>query len=98
MIWEKFDFLRVLFPQRAAASKVARHWVAARRADPVLAEHLIVLGGVLVAQPADPNGVMPIDPHRLAYEAGRRDLALQLLAMMNLSPYDLQTMLEQSNV
>lgn len=97
MIWQKFDYLRALFPQRQAATKVARHWAEAKRRDPVLAEHLIVLGGVLVAQPADPDGVAPIDPHRLAYEAGRRDLALQLLAMMAVTPFEMSTMMEQTD-
>lgn len=97
MIWSKFDFLRALFPRPEVASRVSRRWMKARAADPDLAADLIVLGGVLVAQPADAEGVAPIDPHRLAYEAGRRDLALQLLAMMSLTPYELSAMLERND-
>lgn len=97
MIWHKFDFLRALFPRPEVASRVSRRWMVARQADPTLAVDLIVLGGVLIAQPTTEDGPAPIDPHRMAYEAGRRDLALQLLAMMSVTPLELSTMLEQNH-
>ena len=98
MSWDKLTFLRVLFPTREAAGPVARRWWRAKNEQPLLAQDLIVLGGVLMTQPADENGPAPIDPIRMAYEAGQRDLALKILAMMNLTPYELNSILEDNRV
>ena len=40
---------------------------------------------------------MPLAPYRTAYEAGRRDLALQLSAMMALSVSDLNDLMEDAD-
>ena len=69
---------------RIAAPKVARdmgrRWGGAQRAAPGLAADIAHLGGVFI-----PAGAPP-DPQRLAYDAGRRDLALEVLALMGLTP------------
>lgn len=84
------------------AHMAARRWVAARQADPRLAEDLIVLGNVLCVQTqkiTDGNpALQDPDPVRLAYEAGRRDMAVQLLSMMNLSSFELSKMMESNDV
>lgn len=98
MIWDKLTFLQAIFPTRAAASEVSRRWHRARRDQPQLALDLIRLGGILTAQPLDQGELVPPDPIKLAYEAGRRDLALQLLAMTNLSMHELNTLMEDNDV
>jgi len=62
-----------------AAREAARRWREAQRIAPGLAQDIIRLGGVMA-----PTGA-PLDPQRLAYEAGRRDLAHEVLALMTLS-------------
>lgn len=99
MIWHKLTFLQALFPSRDAAGEVARRWHRARRDQPELSLDLIRLGGVLTAQPVTAEGdLVPTDPLRLAYEAGRRDFALQLLAMTNLTMHELNTLMEDNDV
>lgn len=39
----------------------------------------------------------PIDPYRLTYEAGRRDFALQLAALMDVSLFDLKSLMEDDD-
>lgn len=98
MIWDKLSFLQVMFPTRKAASDVTRRWHRARRDQPELPLDLIRLGGVLTAQTLVDGEMVPPDPIKLAYEAGRRDLALQLLSMMNLTMYELNSLMEDNNV
>lgn len=98
MIWHKLTFLQALFPSRRVASEVARRWHRARRDQPELALDLIRMGGVLTAQPVVDGDVVPPDPLRLAYEAGRRDFALQLLAMTNLTMHELNSLMEDNDV
>ena len=81
-----------------AAADVARRWRRAFSAEPELASDLIRQGGLLTAQPVEmvdgwPQPA-PLDPSRLAYEAGRRDLALLLLAQGGISIHDLNQMME----
>lgn len=97
MIWDKVTFLQALFPSRKVAGEVARRWHKARRDQPQLAPDIIRLGGVLTAQPMDQGELVPPDPIKLAYEAGRRDFALQLLAMMNLTMHELNTLMEDND-
>jgi hypothetical protein len=99
MIWDKLAFLRALFPARAAAAQVAARWYKARSREPELMADVIRLGGLLTAQPYDPDApTAPIDPQRLAYEAGRRDLALQLAALMGLTLTELNSLMESNDV
>jgi len=100
-IWSPLDFLRALFPSRSAAGDMAERWTRAFRADPDLRGDLIRLGGILSAQPVTLDQGVPIldplDPNRLAYEAGRRDLALALLAAGNLDTHDLNSLMDPDN-
>lgn len=100
MIWNPLTILAAVFPSagRREAAACSRRWQAALSRDPRLQLDLIRLGGVLALQPVrvvdgfpEPE---PIEPQRLAYEAGRRDFALQLLALGNLTPEDLNILME----
>jgi hypothetical protein len=66
--------------QPRVALNMARRWGRARHDCPDLARDVAQLGAVYV-----PAGAPP-DAQRLAYEAGRRDLALEVLALMGLTP------------
>lgn len=100
-VWTPLTTLAACLPgyaRRENAAKV-RRWTAAGQKDSRLAEDLITLGGVLQGQPAQidngwPTPALP-DPTRLAYEAGRRDMALQLLALMSLTPYQLNLLVKE---
>lgn len=102
MIFDRLTILRAIFSERRAAGKAARRWQGARLREPRLMADLIGMGGVLAMQPrAFENGVelpVQIAPERLAYEAGRRDLALELLALMGVSPHELSSMMERNDV
>ncbi len=95
-IWNKLSFLLALFPG-GQRSEVARRWYHARTRDPELASDILRLGGVLTAQPFQAGQVADLDPARLAYEAGRRDLALQLTAMMGLTIEELNILMEMDD-
>ena len=108
-VWNKFSMLMAIAPtRRVAAAEVAstrpqsevdmaRRWARARRNHPALVDDLIRLGGILAAQPMQAGEVLPIDTVRLAYEAGRRDLALQLAAMMSLTINELNDLMESKD-
>lgn len=101
MIFGRISLIRSIFPSRSDQADAGVRWVRAARQDPDLMADVIRMGGILVAQPDQydkgiPLGV-PIDPVRLAYEAGKRDLALQLCALMALTPLELQTLMEDIN-
>lgn len=83
---------------RAAAADAAQRWSLAAGRCPELATDLIGMGGVLSLHPvliqegcAVPE---PFDPQRLAYEAGRRDMALQLLALMGITREEMAKLME----
>lgn len=102
MIFDRLSTLAAFFGLRnAAAGDVARRWSAAFRRDPVLAEDVIRQSGLLACQAvtmADGHpSPAPLDPYRLAYEAGRRDLALLLLAQGGISIYELNQLMEASD-
>lgn len=89
-MFQRIALLKTLpFANARAATKVARRWQDAAAHFPELRGDIIELGGVLAAQPVD-----GIDPMQIAYEAGRRDFALQLAAMMNLSVSELNSLME----
>ncbi len=100
-IWNRLSVLQgfVPFSERSLAIRRARRWSEASKRDNRLAEDVIILGGVMTTQPAIldngfPSASLP-DPQLLAYQAGRRDLALQLLALMNLTPNELNTLAKE---
>ncbi|MDR6266544.1 hypothetical protein [Roseobacter sp. N2S] len=97
-IFDRFTLLRSTITDRRMAGAVAARWSGVAAKNPALAEDLIRIGGILAIQPTEyENGVpkpTPIDPVRLAYDQGRRDLALQLLALMKITPYELSQITE----
>lgn len=97
MIWDRLFTFRTLFPSYAVHRKitVTRRWRKIFEAEPKVAEDLILLGGVLLLDP--PNPKSPPSVEQLAYEAGRRDFALQLLAMGGLSPWQLNQMMGETD-
>lgn len=100
-VFDRLGLIRTLFAHKSDAADAGVRWVRAARANPDLMEDVIRLGGVLALQPDQylngiPQGV-PIDPVRLAYEAGRRDLATQLCALMGLTALELKTLMEDIN-
>ena len=98
MIWDKIGVLRALFPAKSVAADAGRRWYHATTREPELMADVIRLGGLLVAQPYDPAATAaPLDPYRLAYEAGRRDLALQLTALMGLTIHELNSLMEKND-
>lgn len=78
---------------KRTAAAYARRWTEAARRDRRLVTDLVTLGGVLALRPVRfEDGIEapdPIDPCRLAYEAGRRDMAVSLIALMGITPDDL---------
>lgn len=102
-LWDRIGILRFAFRgQDRAAAQVARRWSDIARKDPRLPADVIRLGGVLAMQPQRiENGVPapdPIDPVRLAYEAGRRDMTVELLSLMQISYFELSQMMETNDV
>ena len=96
MIFARLPIIRAMFPAPDPALEAARRWVRAFRAEPEMQGDLIRLGGLLTLRaeryveglPA-PD---PIDPVRLAYEQGQRDMAVKLLALGGLTPEDFNTL------
>lgn len=102
MLTSAFARLATLFASPKEASPVARRWRMAAKDQPALKDDVLTLGGVLASQPFDiipgqAPQLAPIDPYRLAYEAGRRDFALQLAALMDVSQFDLKSLMENDD-
>jgi len=91
MLFDRLSIFRAIFPDRATARTVASRWARAARDQSLLINDLIGMGTVLALQ-LRRNGQPDTDPQRLAYEAGRRDLALELLALAGVSRTDLSTL------
>ncbi|MEM9579061.1 MAG: hypothetical protein AAF891_00120 [Pseudomonadota bacterium] len=99
-MWQSFlDGFTRRYPD--AARGMTRRWAKAFRDDPDLAHDLIALGGIIQLPAALVPGeadLGPVDPIRLAFEAGQRDLAMRILALGKINPRDLGEILEQNNV
>lgn len=76
---------------------LARRWAATDQREPELARDLVRLGGVVAPAPRDAARRLAADPAQLAYDAGRRDLALELLALMSMTPDDIRSMMEHDD-
>ena len=98
MNWPPLSILRTFTTNRRAARDIGLRWTAAFLGNPDLAADIIRLGGVLTRPPQRfVDGIEqpdPIDPLRLAFEAGRRDLALSLLAAGHLTLADFRSLME----
>ncbi|MDF2143205.1 hypothetical protein [Paenirhodobacter sp. CAU 1674] len=101
MLIDKIGMLRTMFASRKAAQPIARRWRAAAAERPQLRDDVVAMAGILTTQPVNvSHGVPEVetpDPYRLAYEAGRRDLGLQLLSLMNLSIFELNSLMEDDD-
>jgi hypothetical protein len=100
-VWHPLSLIQAFLPfqERRAGARMVRRWTNIARDDSRLAEDLIRLGGILTGQPAQivdgfPAPDLP-DAQLLAYQAGRRDMALQLLALMSLTPHQLNTLVKE---
>lgn len=80
---------------------MAARWHRVALTNPDLAGDVIRLGNVLALQPDQYDRGMPlgapIDPTRLAYEAGKRDMAVQVLALLGLTATELQSLMEDEH-
>ena len=101
MIFDKWSLLRILSPDPNAAGRLASRWAAAAEGEPALVSDIIRMGGVLAQGAREfEDGVekpLPLDPYRMAEEKGRREFALELLALMSFSPHDLRQLMEQNS-
>lgn len=101
-IFDRRSVLQTTSPTRDIVVESATRWSRARDASPGIIEDLVRLGGILAMQPATyVDGLAladPIDPGRLSYEAGRRDLAVQLLTLAGVDSYELMTLMENKDV
>jgi len=97
-VLDRMAIFRALFPDRAAAGAVAARWRAARDADPELMGDLIRLGKVLQLQDkivdADGTALDRTDAAEVMYDRGRRDLAVELVALMGVTDRELAQMME----
>jgi hypothetical protein len=97
MIWNRIEVIQALIPSKQASGEIARRWRNAREVNPDLAKDVIGFSGLMTMQPhryENGIGTPMLDPAVLAYEAGKRDLALQLLALMGVSQTELNAMME----
>jgi hypothetical protein len=94
MIWHRLGVFATLF---SAASPVGvrraavRRWRRAFADQPELAEDIIRMAGVMALTPPARDAAPNLE--QLAYEAGRRDFGLQLLALGQITPYELKQMM-----
>ena len=101
MIFDRFSLIARLSPERRAVQAMAERWVQVDQRNPDLAEDIIRIGGVLAQAPqrfveGEPMPD-PVDPILLAKREGRREMALELLALMKLSPAELAVLMEDTH-
>ena len=100
-VWSPLTFLPFVSSRPSSGGAMARRWAAAARKEPALVEDLIRMGRVLEARPVRFDGGVeapdPIDPLRLAFEAGERNLALKLLALAHVGPAEIRDLMENTN-
>ena len=80
---------------RVVGGRVAR-WQAANAADPRLAVDIIDMSKILAYADVDATGRLQASEMELAYDRGRRDFALDLLAMMHMTNYELNQLLKET--
>jgi len=91
-------FKRLFIRHRLPVESVdrARRWAMVADQHPELAEDIIIMGEIVALGDVDETNRLNSGPEQLAYERGRRDLALDLLAMMHLTPFELNQLLKES--
>jgi hypothetical protein len=104
VILDRLSIFRAIWPFRGGhkvARETASRWQRAADRDPGLMRDIVALGRVLSLRPAlfqDGAEVPePIDPVRLAYDQGRRDLAVQIIALMGVTETELAQLLENDH-
>lgn len=84
-----------------AAAEVAARWSEAAFREPELAGDVIRMGGVLSKQPAEYKAgverLTPLCPYRLARNEGRRELAVEILALMHITPDEIRRLMEDES-
>ena len=89
-----------LFPWRTRSDRErARRWSQIAHDHPEILDDIASLGGILQVPleiPPDPNDPKPVDPHRLAFEAGQRDMAVKLISLMGITNNELNQLMEAS--
>ncbi|MEO0682902.1 MAG: hypothetical protein AAF192_21110 [Pseudomonadota bacterium] len=75
----------------------ADRWKRAAEQDPALVTDVIQLGRVLEPT-AEKDGDLHLADGQLAFAAGRREMALELLALMKVSDHELNEAMERANV
>lgn len=87
MIWNPLTVLFGATDAPAHANALAARWQRAASDDRRLIEDLIQLGRIMESLPIEKrDGVSfraAVDPNQLMIDQGRRELALELLALMN---------------
>ena len=103
MIWDRMTIIfRAMASGNAAVREAvrrtvsarARRWSRAAEADEALRHDLIAMGQLLALSTG--RDVLAAEPQQLAYEAGKRDLAIELLALMGVDEFDLYIMMKDS--
>ena len=88
-------FRRTMDPASKKAARIrATRWAMASERDPALAADVINMGRVLTLAPVDQADRLAANDIQLAYEQGRRDLAIELLAMMSINQAEFLQMME----
>jgi len=82
---------------RRTVSRRARRWRAAFAASPDLGADLLAMGRVLAMAPRTSDDILSATVEELAYEAGRRDLALELLALMHVNRFEIHSMMQEQH-
>lgn len=97
-VWSPASILAARFGARRRAAEFAERWRRAFARDAALKQDLIRLGGILELPTVDlTEGVPAIEdktPFQLGCEAGRRALALELLALGQIDPNELLETME----
>ena len=98
-LWDPMQLLMLATGwDRRRAEDTGFRWTRAFRGDPELVTDILQIGRVLGTRPVRfENGVEmadPIDPIRLAYEAGQQDMARRLLALGGISRTELRNLME----
>lgn len=106
MIWDALTIaFRALIPERdpgiraqirRTVSRRARRWARASVAEPYLRADLLAIGRVLSMAPRGGDDALAATAQELAYDAGRRDLALELLALMAVTPLQIHHMMQDA--
>lgn len=81
---------------RRTVSGRARRWSRAVTGQPGLAVDLLAMGRVLEMAPRTADDTLAASAEEMAYELGRRDLALELLALMHVTTFEINQMMQET--